>query len=208
MNENMYHIGKIRVRNSSLGRVKEIHFKTEENRAYYLDMMLKRIRADAYEYFSKYNLPYFRPEFIAFSKPVHSKHYMERHIPYLQGTYTVTTTKYPENYFKSDDEVEDYLMKYFFTSSVEYSFFNYIKRCNDQVDSNTLYSTQKLSELEIPIYVLKKARIVDLKAEYKKYKETGHSDLPIILYSNWKKYKENKNWLKEEIAKSEKKLNS
>lgn len=203
MSEYKYYIGKIRARNSSLGRAKEIHFKTEENHIWYLDRMIKQIRNDAYEYFDKYNLPYFRPEFLAFPKVVHSKYYMERHIPYLQGTYVTTTIKYPENYFKSYDEVEDYLMKYFFTSSVEYSFFNYIRMYTEQADRDIPYYVKRISELEMPMDILKKAGIVDLKAEYEKYKETGHSDLPIILYSNWKKYKENRNWLKEEITRSE-----
>lgn len=204
MPENTYYIGEIRARNSSLGRAKAIHFKTEENHIWYLDRMIKLIRKDAYEYFDKYNLPCFKPDFLAFPKVVHSKYYMERHIPYLQGTYRTTTTKYPENYFKSYDEVEDYLMKYFFTSSVEYSFFNYIRMYKDQADRDIPYYVKRISELEMPMDILKKAGIVDLKAEYEKYKETGRSDLPIILYSNWKKYKENRNWIKEEIAKNEK----
>lgn len=203
MTEKRYYIGKIRARNSSLGRAKEIHFNTPLNHPWALDEMIKDIRKDAYKYFEKYNLPYFRPEFLTFPKVVHRKYYMERHIPYLQGTYTTTTTKYPENYFKSYDEVEDYLMKYFFTSSVEYSFFNYIRMYTEQADRDIPYYAKRISELEMPMDILKKAGIVDLKAEYKKYKETDRSDLPIILYSNWKKYKENRNWLKEEIARSE-----
>lgn len=204
MTEELYYIGNLRARNSSLGRAKEIHFKTEENQVWYLERMIKDIRKDAYKYFNKYNLPYFRPEFLSFPKVVHSKYYMEHHIPYLQGTYITTTTKYPENYFKSYEEVEDYLMKYFFTSSVEYSFFNYIRLYKEQADRDIPYYMKKISELEMPMNILKKAGIVDLKAEYEKYIETGNSDLPIILYSNWKKYKENRNWLKEEIARSEK----
>lgn len=94
-------------------------------------------------------------------------------------------------------------MKYLFTSSVEYSFFNYIRMYTEQADRNIPYYVKRISELEMSMNILKKAGIVDLTTEYKKYMETGHSDLPIILYSNWKKYKENRNWLKEEIARSE-----
>lgn len=203
MSEYNYYIGKIRARNSSLGRAKEIHFKTEENNPWALDEMIRHIRRDANRYFDQYDLPCFRPELLIFARVIHTKHYMERHIPYLQGTYFTTTTKYPENYFKSYDEIEDYLMKYFFTSSVEYSFFNYITMYKEQADRDLSYYVKRISELEMPMSILKKAGIIDLKVEYEKYKETGRSDLPIILYSNWKKYKENKNWIKDEITRSE-----
>lgn len=203
MSDHIYYIGKIRARNSSLGRAKEIHFKTDENHQWYLDRMIRFIRKDVIEYFDKYDLPYFKPDLLVYPKVVHSKYYMERHIPYIQGTYYTTEVKQPPNFFKSYDEVEDYLMKYYFTSSVEYNFFNYITMYKDQADRDIPYYVKRISELEMPMSILKKAGIVDLKAEYERYKETGKSDLPIILYANWKKYKENRNWLKEEISKSE-----
>lgn len=203
MSEYKYHICKIRARNSSLGRAKEIHFTCESNNPLDLSEMLKDINRNANDYFNQYGLPGFYPNLLVYNKVIYHRYYMEEHIPYLQGTVFSTTTKYPDNYFKTYEEVEDYMMKYFFTSSVEHIFFKYIKRHKEQAEKRIPYYAKALSDLETYMEILKKYGVVDLKAEYEKYIKTGRSDLPIILYSNWKKYKENKDWIKGAIARSQ-----
>lgn len=205
MSEYKYYICKIRARNSSLGRAKEIHFTSESNNPLDLSEMLKDINRNAHTYFNQYGLPGFYPDLLVYNKVIYHRYFMEEHIPYIQGTVFSTTTKYPDNYFKTYEEVEDYMMKYFFTSSVEYTFFKYIKRHKEQAEKRIPYYAKALSDLETYMAILKKYGVVDLKAEYEKYIKTGRSDLPIILYSNWKKYKENKDWIKGAIFRSQNK---
>lgn len=174
----------LRVRNSPAGRAKPIRIKgTNDGSSWDVNNYINQMRMDAAEFFREYKLPFFS-EYWTIYKGV----YKNYKISYIQAYLKEGAEIFPPNAFKSREENLKYLMKYYWSYKVEQEFFAYLDRANSNIIRDNNISDQYknvFNNLNLRMYTLAKAGIIDCEEEYKKYKTTGKSDLHTRICENF-----------------------
>lgn len=187
---------ELRVRNSSAGRAKWIHIKSADDSWYGLNRAMEPVIEGINNYLKHYRINDFR----------HINYKIERRVRknptrvFLQGKIIETENQIPPSFFKTTDQIIEYLMKYYVGYYIEVFLFGIYKNYVRKYIPEGYYEKKILDQYNQRKYLLKEAGIIDLDAEYEKYKATGHSDLGKILYENYFKYLENERFIEDAIS--------
>lgn len=199
MENNIIYYGELRVRNSGAGRVKPIRFRNKnDNNSWGVNDILRSAKYNILDYLKEYKINSY--DRVLLVKPGVYKGWGQI---YIQGSVKDTDKYLPDSFFKTQEELEDYLMKYYFAYRVEYDIYYWMKwhKEHPRANRDALYDTLFDENLQ-RYHVLYKAGVIDFMGEFQKYYETGKSDLPKVLYENYLKYKENPNWIQDKIIQS------
>lgn len=185
---------ELRVRNSAAGRAKWIHIKSADDSWYGLNRAMEPVIEGINNYLKHYRINDFR----------RINYKIERRVRknptrvFLQGKIIETENQIPSSFFKTTDQIIEYLMKYYVGYYIEVFLFGIYK---NHIREYTSEWHEKIFNQYIQRkHILKEAGIIDLDAEYEKYKVTGHSDLGKILYENYFKYLENERFIEDAIS--------
>lgn len=187
---------EFRVRNSPAGRAKPIHIKNADNSWYGFNNAMEPVINGINNYLKHYRINTFRH----ITYKVERRTHKNARRAFLQGKIIETEDQIPPSFFKTTEEIIEYLMKYYVGYYIEVFLFgvykNYIK------EHTPVWYADKiiLNQYNQRKHLLKEAGIIDLDAEYEKYKATGHSDLGKILYENYHKYLENERFIEDAIS--------
>lgn len=186
---------ELRVRNSPAGRAKWIRIKSVDNSWYGLNRAMEPVINGINNYLKHYRINDFR----------NVGYKVERRIGrnpirvFLQGKIIETETQIPPSFFKTTDEIIEYLLKYYVGYYIEVFLFGVYKNHIREYTPKWYYDKKIFDQYTQRKHILKEAGIIDLDAEYEKYKATGHSDLGKILYENYFKYLKNERFIEDAI---------
>lgn len=187
---------EVRVRNSSAGRAKCIRIKSADNSWYGFDEAMEPVINGIDNYLKHYRINEFR----GIRYKVERKNSRNATRVFLQGKLLETENPIPPSFFKTTDQIIEYLMKYYVGYYIEVFLFGVYKNRGREC-TPSWYCNYKLFDHYIQRkHLLKEAGIIDLDAEYEKYKATGHSDLGKILYENYLKYLKNERFIEDAIS--------
>ena len=197
MNNKIYY-GEIRVRNSNAGRVKSIRFRNpKSNTSWGINEILGKCRVNIHQYLREYQISSYGQDFI-----VKRGVYKGWGQVYIQGCVKSSDKYLPNNFFKTSEEVEDYLMRYYFAYRFEQEVYYWMKYYKDHPRSADMLYQSLFDKNKQRYFILRKAGIIDIVGEFPKYYETGKSDLPKVLYENYLKWKEDPMWIRNTIKHS------
>lgn len=187
---------EVRVRNSSAGRAKCIRIKSADNSWYGFDDAMEPVINGINNYLKHYRINNFR----SVRYKVERKNHRNATRVFLQGKVIETENPIPSSFFKTTDQIIEYLMKYYVGYYIEAFLFGVYKNYDREYVLGWYYDKKFFDQYTQRKYLLKEAGIIDLDAEYEKYKATGHSDLGKILYENYFKYLENERFIEDAIS--------
>lgn len=158
---------EVRVRNSSAGRAKYIRIKSADNSWYGFDDAMEPVINGINNYLKHYRINNFR----SVRYKVERKNHRNATRVFLQGKVIETENPIPSSFFKTTDQIIEYLMKYYVGYYIEAFLFGVYKNYDREHVLGWYYDKKFFDQYTQRKYLLKEAGIIDLDAEYEKYKQ-------------------------------------